>query len=68
MLWKKMFKKWHKINEIINKQFFKQINLDKGHKYITYYNVFTFEIKDIKKLHVILFFSHNLKCETVRLN
>jgi hypothetical protein len=57
MLWKKMFKKWHKINEIINKQFFKQINLDKGHKYITCYNVFTFEIKDIKKLHVIFFFT-----------
>ncbi len=36
--------------------FFKQINLDKGHKYITYYNFFTFEIKDIKKWNVIHFF------------
>jgi hypothetical protein len=26
-------------------KFFKQINLDKGDKYITYYNFFTFEIK-----------------------
>jgi hypothetical protein len=37
-------------------KFFKQINLDKGHKYITYYNFFTFEIKDIKKWNVIHFF------------
>lgn len=48
--------------------FFKQINLDKGHKYITYYNFFTFEIKDIKIMECNSFFPHNLKCETMRLN